>query len=86
MYTIIQDEDVDKFLDKIPNKDYLRISSKILELGQNPYSPHLDVKKITGLEKVYRLRVGNYRVKYRIENEMLLIYIVEVGHRKDVYK
>lgn len=85
-YQIIYHRNVEKFLDKVPDKIYLQISSKIRELANNPYSPFLDIKKLVGGEDEYRLRVGEYRILYSLENKKLYIYIINIAHRKDVYK
>ena len=71
-----------KELKSIPKKDLKRILTKIESLSDNP-RPN-DCKKLSALER-YRIRQGNYRILYSIENEILTIYIVKIGHRKDVY-
>lgn len=43
------------------------------------------VKKLTGHDSVYRLRKGDYRVVYEIQDKLLIVTVVKVGHRKDVY-
>jgi mRNA interferase RelE/StbE len=69
------------------NKDAIAtIVLKIEDLSKNPYSPHLDVKKLIGGQDEYRLRVGDYRVLYSLENKKLYIYIINIAHRKNVYK
>lgn len=44
------------------------------------------VLKLAGREGVYRLRVGDYRVLYRIEDEVLIVLVIRVGHRRDIYR
>ena len=44
------------------------------------------VKKLTGAEDLYRIRVGNYRVVYQIQDNCLIVLVVRIGHRKDVYR
>lgn len=53
-------------------------------LAKNPFADSIDVKKLHG-RGGYRLRVGNYRVIYELENSKLIIHILEVAHRKDIY-
>ncbi len=53
-------------------------------LAENPFANSNDVKKLKGRDG-YRLRVGNYRIIYELENDKLIIHVLEVGHRKDVY-
>lgn len=64
-----------------------RIAEQIFILGQNPDSPSLDVKSLTNdPEAKLRLRVGNYRVKFNRDDEICIVEIVKVGHRKEIYK
>jgi mRNA interferase RelE/StbE len=72
-----------KEIEKLSRKDLLAVLEKIRELAEDP-RPH-DCKKLSGQEK-YRVRCGNYRILYLIEDMVLLILIVKVGHRKDVYR
>jgi mRNA interferase RelE/StbE len=55
-----------------------------LSLPENPI-PH-NARKISGRQDLYRLRVGNYRVIYEIQEDVLVILIVKIGHRRDIYK
>lgn len=75
-----------KTLEKLPKKDKQRIVEAIDFLVEDPRPE--GCKKLKGnLTPIrYRIRAGNYRVIYSIQDEMLLILVVEVGHRKDVYK
>ena len=67
-------------------KDLKRISKsealKIIEAFEPRPS---GVKKLSGSEFTYRIRKGNYRVVYEIHDETILIEVVKIGHRKDVY-
>ena len=72
-----------KELYSIPKKDLRKIISKIEMLADDP-RPHGSIK-LTGKEQ-YRIRHGNYRVLYSIEDETLIIYIVKIGHRRVIYK
>ena len=72
-----------KELNKLPLNDLKKIIRKIHNLADNPKPS--DCKKITGEEK-YRIRSGNYRILYLIEDNILMIYIVKIGHRRDVYR
>ena len=46
----------------------------------------IGVKKLSGEKDIYRVRVGNYRVLYRIVNKVLVVVVVSVGHRREVYR
>lgn len=72
-----------KELDKLPNETALRIGTKIHLLKDNPYG--LGSEKLGG-NKGYRIRVGNYRVVYTVDKQKKIIFIVRIGHRRDVYR
>ncbi len=71
-----------KALRQIDPQDRGRIHGAIQLLGENPRPP--GAKAFQGREG-YRVRVGNYRIIYTIHNDVLLIVIVTIGHRSDVY-
>ena len=73
-----------KQLAKLPVEIQQRIAARIEQLKTNPYPP--DVKALKNGEGRLRLRVGDYRVIYRVENDILEILIIKVGHRKNIYK
>lgn len=62
----------------------VRVARKIEALAADP-RPH-GVKQLHGEEQLYRVRVGDYRVIYQIKTDRLIVVIVRVGHRKDVYR
>jgi mRNA interferase RelE/StbE len=61
-----------------------RIANRIDALAENPRPQ--GVKKIEGEEELYRLRVGDYRILYQVKAKVLLVLIVGVGHRREVYR
>ena len=65
-------------------KDRQRIVLRIQSLGENPRPS--DCEKLAGHLDRYRVREGNYRILYSIDDEKLLVDGVKVGHRKDVYR
>ncbi len=73
-----------KALQKTPKADQKRIADKIDSLAQNPSNP--DTTKMKGNNPFHKIRVGDYRIIYEIQEEVLIILIVKIGHRKDVYK
>lgn len=73
-----------KELQAIPNKrDRQRIVKRIQGLEDDPKPP--GSQKLSGREK-YRIRQGAYRIVYSVENDELVVYVVKIGHRKDVYR
>ncbi|MEA3456731.1 MAG: type II toxin-antitoxin system RelE/ParE family toxin [Campylobacterota bacterium] len=76
------DDRVIKDLSKIHKGEVNKIFSKIEELEKFPHIPN--IKKLTNFEPPYRLRVGNYRVLFDIENNIITVY--RVKHRKKSYK
>ncbi|MCP3961003.1 MAG: type II toxin-antitoxin system RelE/ParE family toxin [bacterium] len=64
-------------------KDRQRITRKIRALATDPRPP--GCQKLSGRDR-YRIRQGVYRIVYSIEDERLIVYVVKVGHRKDVYR
>lgn len=86
MYSIVFSSASRKELKKLPREVLKRVVQKIEELSENPYSPYLDIKKLAGSMDEYRLRVGDYRIIYSIENNKLYIFVITIAHRKDVYK
>ncbi len=72
-----------KELNSIHKRDLKKIISKINELADDP-RPNGSIK-LTSREQ-YRIRQGNYRILYSIEDDRLVIFVVQIAHRKDVYK
>jgi mRNA interferase RelE/StbE len=74
---------VRKDFKKIPPLETGSILNAIFELAKDPRPP--SSRKLKG-EKLYRIRIGNYRVIYEIQDERLLVSVIKLGHRKDIYK
>jgi mRNA interferase RelE/StbE len=70
-------------LRKLDLPTFRKVDAKIQGLADNP-RPH-GVKKLAG-EDAYRVRVGDYRILYQIEDAILLVVVVTVGNRRDVYR
>lgn len=82
-YKIEVKKSAEKELRKIPKKELIKIIDQIGSLSDNPHPP--GSKKLTNQEK-YRIRIGNYRVLYKVEDEILTIFVIKVGHRKEIYR
>ena len=83
-YTIEWKRSAVKELKQLPQDAIARIVKAVEQLAQNPYPA--GVKKLIGAEHTYRIRVGTYRAVYTIEANVLVITVIRVGHRKDVYR
>ncbi|MGW1324135.1 type II toxin-antitoxin system RelE family toxin [Streptomyces antibioticus] len=73
-------------LRSISRPDAMRILTALTLLGDAPYREDADIKKLTGPSGLYRLRVGGYRVAYQINDGELVVLVVKVGARRDVYR
>jgi mRNA interferase RelE/StbE len=82
-YTIITPKAVQKQLDALPDDVYNRIS-KIQQLAEDPRPD--GVVKMKGSDNEYRIRIGDYRVRYEIDDKELIILLLQCKHRKDVYR
>ena len=82
-YKIYFKKSVEKDFNVIPKKDLKKIIHRIKALAEDPRPPGCE--KLTGQQK-YRLRQGRYRILYSIQDDELTIWVVKVGHRKDIYR
>ena len=71
-------------LRKLPRKVQVRIVTRSEALAKEPRPP--GVKKLEGMKGLYRLRVGKRRMIYQIQDERLVVLVVRIGHRRDVYR
>lgn len=67
-----------------PKPDRLRIVAKIRDLAEEP-RPH-GSEKLAGYDDRYRVRQGNYRIVYAIDDKASHVTVFKIGHRKDVYR
>jgi mRNA interferase RelE/StbE len=73
-------------LKAIPQTAALTILRAMTPLGDDPRRPDANVKKLAGYQDRYRLRVGDYRVIYDVIDAELVILVVGVGHRREIYR
>jgi mRNA interferase RelE/StbE len=85
VYKIIFKKEAAKSLNKLPRNVSKMIYEKIKSIAANPYAEHPNAKKLQGRD-AYRLRVGDWRVIYEIQNEQLVILVLKVAPRGEVYK
>lgn len=82
MYRLVIDRYAQKQLEKISPPQFNRIIKAINDLA-NDSRPH-GYKKLTG-RPGYRIRVGDYRIIYNIEDKILTVFVIDIGHRKNIY-
>ncbi|MGD0021490.1 MAG: type II toxin-antitoxin system RelE/ParE family toxin [Smithellaceae bacterium] len=82
-YKIYFKESVEKDFRAISKKDLQKIIRRIQALANDPRPPGHE--KLTGQER-YRVRQGHYRIVYSIQHKEFTVWVVKVGHRKDVYR
>ena len=82
-YRVVFRKSVAKDLRPIPNQDLRKILTAIESLSENPRPSGNE--KLSGKDK-YRIRQGNYRIIYEINDKEVVVIVVKVGHRKDVYQ
>ena len=73
-----------KTLRKLPRSIQKRIIDKLSEIENSP-PPSVETK-LKGNNPFHRIRVGDYRIIYEIQNNILVILVIKIGHRKDIYK
>lgn len=85
MYHVTVTKNAQKDLRQLPRDVAIRVLEKMQVLAENPFAPNNNVKALAGGEG-YRLRVGDYRAVYYIHEQALVLELVRVKHRKEVYR
>lgn len=80
MYQIIIKKKAKKFIDKLPKNEKIRVVSAIMRLPDGE-----DIKKLKGHDTLLRLRVGNYRIVYTVDNGKCIIFVIDAGNRGEIY-
>lgn len=83
-YRIVFTRSARKELEQLDSPLVERILKKIEALGSNP-CPH-DSRKLQGSKRLWRVRVGNYRIIYDIDGSYLIVVVIAIRHRGDVYR
>lgn len=90
MYIVEFTNKAEKDLGKLPKQTISRILEKIDKLADEPrpsgYKKLTDFHVSNAPDDLYRIRIGDYRVIYTIEEEIITITVVKVAHRKEVYE
>lgn len=84
-YEIIFANYAKKELQKLEKSTIKKILQNIKKIASKDLGL-LNIKKLKSKHSLYRLRVGDYRIIYSLQHEEIIIYIVSIGHRRDIYK
>ena len=84
MYSVEISPAAEKQIKSLPKREQTKIIKRAYKLADNPRPS--GVKKLKGVSSLYRLRQGNWRIVYTIEDEKLVVLVVKVGHRREVYQ
>ena len=82
-YNVVVTDKVRKIILKLPPLVAAKIENSLFELEENPRPT--GCKKLKG-RSGYRIRVGDYRIIYEIEDNILRVIVIDLGHRKDIYR
>lgn len=83
MYKIELRRHAQRSLDKLPRKDFDKIIEDIKQLAETPRPKGIEKIKNTGL---WRIRRGDYRIVYSIDDSDRLVTILRIGHRREIYR
>jgi mRNA interferase RelE/StbE len=83
-YSLEVSRSAEKQIKRLPREDQKRVVETILSLAEAP-RPR-GARRLSGYDDVFRVRVGRYRVLYSVSDTELVIIVLKVGHRKDVYR
>ena len=83
-YNILIKPSAAKEIEFAPKKDRLRIIKRIQDLSSDPRPPGCE--KLSGYDDKYRVRQGTYRIVYSVSDASLVVCVVKVGHRKEIYR
>jgi mRNA interferase RelE/StbE len=83
-YQVLFTRRAERDFSAVPQRDRERLAKSIDALADDP-RPHR-VKKLEGPDPLYRLRAGDYRVLYTVEDNVVTVTVVRVGHRRDIYR
>ena len=74
----------EKQLGRLPRADQERVARVMLALADDPFPGR--ARKLSGYDDVFRVRAGRYRILYSVSERTLIIVVLKVGHRRDVYR
>jgi mRNA interferase RelE/StbE len=74
----------ERALRKLPREIQRRIASRLDSLGGDPRPSGCE--KLAGADRLYRVRTGDYRIVYRVDDDVLVVLVIAIGHRSDIYR
>jgi len=83
-YRIVMTAEARRNMLALPKDIVRRVDACILALAEKPRLPR--TKKLKGTGDLWRVRVGDYRIVYQIEDDRLLIVVIRIGHRREIYR
>jgi mRNA interferase RelE/StbE len=83
-WTVLQTRDVEKVMRRLPSNLVQRLDRAIRALASDPWPR--GCKKLVGHENLYRIRVGDWRISYAVEDDQLIVLVIEVASRGDAYQ
>lgn len=83
-YKIFFSKPAQKQLSSIPKAALKKVAQKIEKLSSNPLPPGHE--KMAGMDNCYRIRQGDYRIIYTIQDKELIVLVLKIGHRREVYR
>jgi mRNA interferase RelE/StbE len=86
IYEVVFKKTAVKELQALPQRVRQKILDAVQLLSLNPYTELLQIKKMKGADGLYRIRIQDYRVIYLIENQIIKVTVIKIGHRKDIYE
>jgi mRNA interferase RelE/StbE len=84
MYRVRTSPDADKQLAKLDGSVRIRVAQRIDQLAENPRPP--GCKKLKGDDNLWRVRAGDYRIVFSIHDDLLLVLVIRIAHRREVYR
>jgi mRNA interferase RelE/StbE len=76
----------EKEFEKLPARIRSKIAEALALLAVNPFSELLNIKKLKGAEYLFRIRLGDYRIVYEVWKKRLVVIVVKIGHRSEIYR
>jgi mRNA interferase RelE/StbE len=75
-----------KEFEKLPERIRGRVVNALKLLAHDPYSELLKIKNLKGADDLFRIRLGEYRLVYQIDDHKLIVIVIKIGHRSDIYR